>query len=95
MMLMAKTNQKTKRKTPRSSDQFDGVYLFKMVLYLLLGSMWIKNGDGSLGIPIGLMIGLIFTTHEHFRIDRKIEYAVLVVAMLIGFFAPFGLYIDF
>lgn len=89
---------KTKRKTPRPNDQFDGVYLFKMVLYLLLGSMWLKVSNGTsvdVGIPVGLMIGLIFTTHEHFRIDRKIEYALLLAAMLVGYFAPFGLYINF
>lgn len=93
---MAKTKQTAKRKAARRpADQFDGVYLFKLVFYLLIGSMWLKNGDGSMGIPVGLMIGLVFASHEHFRIDRKIEYAVLVVAMFIGFFAPFGLYIDF
>lgn len=89
---------KTKRKTTSPSDQFDGVYLFKMVLYLLLGSMWLKVSNGTsvdVGIPVGLMIGLIFTTHEHFRIDRKIEYALLLAAMLVGYFAPFGLYINF
>ncbi|HEX8763391.1 MAG TPA: hypothetical protein VF733_06580 [Candidatus Saccharimonadales bacterium] len=89
---------KTKKRAARTSDSFDGVYLFKMVLYLLLGSMWVKISHGDwlqLPIPVGLIIGLIFATHEHFRIDRKIEYAVLLVAMLFGYFAPYGLYINF
>jgi hypothetical protein len=80
------------------NTQFDGVYLFKMVLYLLIGSMWVKisaGADLSIPIPIGLIIGLVFTTHEHFQIDRKIEYAVMLVAMLFGYFAPYGLYINF
>ena len=85
------------RKTqPRRSDTFDGVYLLKMVLYLLIGTMWIKASKGEgigISFPIGLVVGLLFTAHEHFRIDRKIEYAVLVVAMLFGYFAPFGIYV--
>ena len=95
---MAKKKQTPKKKTTSAVDNFDGVYLFKMVLYLLLGSMWLKitkGGDMSVPIPIGLIIGLIFTTHEHFQIDRKIEYAVMLVAMLFGYFAPYGLYINF
>jgi hypothetical protein len=85
-------------KAATAAQSFDGVYLFKMVFYLLLGSMWLKISNGndiSVPVPIGLIIGLIFTTHEHFQIDRKIEYAVLVVAMLFGFFASYGLYINF
>lgn len=69
-----------------------------MVFYLLLGSMWIKVHTGTdltIPIPIGLIIGLIFTMHEHFRIDRKIEYAIMLVAMLFGYFAPYGAYINF
>jgi hypothetical protein len=76
----------------------DGVYLLKLLLYVLLGSMWLKvsRGDGLVfPIPIGLILGLIFTSHEHFRIDRKIEYAVLLVAMLLGYLAPYGIYITF
>jgi hypothetical protein len=85
---MAKTKQKTEK---------DSVYFLKLVLYLILGSMWVKitKGDTTqIPIPVGLIIGLVFTTHEHFKIDRKIEYAVLLVAMLIGFWAPIGLYIN-
>lgn len=89
-----------KRKTARSRsslDRFEGIYLLKMVLYLLIGSLWLKIGDGAtmhIPLPIGLAVGLFFTTHEHFRLDRKIEYAVLLVAMLFGYFAPYGLYIQ-
>ncbi|MET1033525.1 MAG: hypothetical protein ABWX94_03425 [Candidatus Saccharimonadales bacterium] len=98
---MAKTKQNKTRSRVRavaSEPAFDGVYLFKMVLYLLLGSMWVKvsaGADMTIPLPVGLIIGLIFTTHEHFQIDRKIEYAVMLVAMLFGYFAPYGLYINF
>jgi hypothetical protein len=89
----------TARKTKaRTTDRFDGVYLLKLALYVILGSMWIKASNGDtigIGLPAGFMIGLLFATHEHFRIDRKIEYAVLFVALLVGYFAPYGLYISF
>lgn len=83
-------------KAKRTTD-LDGVFVLKLLLYLLLGSLWLKisNGDSiSVGLPVGFIIGLIFTSHEHFQIDRKIEYAVLLVAMLIGYFAPYGLYLN-
>jgi len=78
------------------SDSYDGVFALKLALYLVLGTMWIKVTDGhvvTVPIPIGLILGMILTSHEHFKLDRKIEYAVLMVAALIGFFAPFGLYV--
>lgn len=99
---MAKTKTTPKKtralKNASADDSFDGVYLMKMVLYLLLGSVWVKmsNGNGiDVSVPVGLVVGLIFTMHEHFRIDRKIEYAILLVAMLFGYFAPYGLYVNF
>lgn len=79
-------------------QEVDGVFFLKLVLYMILGSMWIKishHDTLSLPIPLGLFVGLFFTSHEHFQIDRKIEYAVLLVAMLVGYFAPFGLYINY
>lgn len=90
---MAKT-----KNTKRPSAELDGVYLLKLLLYVLLGSMWLKvsNGDSiSIGLPVGFILGLVFSSHEHFQIDRKIEYAALLVAMLFGYFAPYGLYINF
>jgi hypothetical protein len=60
--------------------------------------MWVKMSHGSsvsIALPVGLAVGLLFASHEHFRIDRKIEYAVLLVAMLVGYFVPYGLYVNF
>lgn len=89
---------KSKAKKTPASNAMDGPYLLKLLLYLLLGSLWVKLSNGNsinFGIPVGLMIGLVFASHEHFQIDRKIEFAVLLAAMLFGYFAPYGLYIDF
>lgn len=85
-------------KSAKKSSDADGAYLLKLALYVILGSLWLKitNTGGSLTVPvpIGLLIGIAFTRHEHFQIDRKIEYAVLVIAALFGFLAPYGLYIS-
>lgn len=85
------------KKRVTQNTELDGVYLLKLILYLLLGSMWIKFSHGEsvdIALPIGFIIGLLFTAHEHFQIDRKVEYAVLLVAMLFGYFAPYGLYVN-
>jgi uncharacterized transporter YbjL len=97
---MAKTKTKIAPKTASrpGAASFDGAYLLKLVLYVLLGSLWLKlkaNGsDFSIPLPVGLVVGLIFTSHEHFQIDRKIEYAALVIAALFGLIAPYGLFIS-
>jgi len=82
----------------KKQNETDSVYFLKLVLYLILGSLWLKatHGDNlQIPIPVGLIVGLLFASHEHFQIDRKIEYAVLLVAMLIGFWLPFGIYLSF
>jgi len=88
---MAKNKQKP-------AAALDGVYVLKLVLYVILGSLWVKlqgsESGTSFPLPVGLLAGLVFTSHEHFRIDRKVEYAVLVVAALIGLIAPYGLFIN-
>lgn len=91
-------NVNKQKKRSKKASQADGAYLLKLALYVILGSLWLKvtNTGGSLTIPvpIGLLIGIAFTRHEHFQIDRKIEYAVLVIAALFGYLAPYGLYIS-
>jgi len=81
----------------KKQKETDSAYFLKLVLYLILGSLWIKVSDGStfqIPIPVGLIFGLVLTTHEHFRVDRKIEYAILLVSAFIGFWAPIGIYIN-
>jgi len=95
---MAKPKAKisTKKNTPLAPGEPDSVYFLKLVLYMIIGSIWLKitRQNTQIPIPIGLVVGLLFSTHEHFQIDRKIEYAVLLIAMLVGFWAPFGLFIN-
>jgi hypothetical protein len=91
------TRSKTKSKKQTVAQELDSVYFLKLVLYLIVGSLWLKVTQGDtaqIPVPIGLGIGLLFASHEHFQIDRKVEIAVLLVAMLMGFWLPFGIYVS-
>jgi len=83
------------KKLKQKSSEPDSVYVLKLLLFVFLGSLWLRVGvDGTnwfVPMPLGFFVGLLLTSHDHFQIDRKIEYAVLVCAMLISFFLPFGL----
>ncbi|HET7320528.1 MAG TPA: hypothetical protein VFI84_03005 [Candidatus Saccharimonadales bacterium] len=79
----------------KKQKETDGAYLLKLVLYVIVGAQWlfIKNkSGGQIPIPFGVFIGAVFASHEHFQIDRKVEYAVLLVAMFVGFFSQVGLF---
>ena len=87
---------KAKNKKTKETPETDSVFFLKLVLYVIIGSLWLKVTKGEttqIPLPVGLVIGLLFASHEHFQIDRKIELAVLLIAMLVGFWAPFGIYI--
>ncbi|MEM6997434.1 MAG: hypothetical protein AAF413_00830 [Patescibacteria group bacterium] len=75
--------------------QSDSTFLLKIVLYFLLGALWlhveVDGQDWFAPIPVGFLIGLLFVSHDHFAIDRKIEYAILVVSMFVSFVLPIGL----
>lgn len=80
----------------RPRKDFEQAYFLKLVLFLVLGSMWLKVSDGQswqVPIPVGFILGMALAMHDHFKIDRKIEYAILLVAALVGFWAPIGIYI--
>lgn len=88
---MAKTKTKTRKKL--IPQEPDSVYVLKIVLYMIIGAQWLRvtRGDLHIPIPIGLMIGVLFARMDRFQIDRKIEYAVLLVSMFIAFWLPLGL----
>lgn len=90
-----KATTKAKKSTVSANlGDSSSTYLLKLVLYLIIGSQWIRivYGDNQvIPIPIGLIFGLLFASHEHFQVDRKIEYAVLIVVMFISFWLPIGI----
>jgi hypothetical protein len=87
-----------KRARPQKQE-LDSTYLLKLIMYLILGALWVRvanvAGTTQIPIPVGLVLGIIFASHEHFSIDRKIEYAVLLVAMFVGLWIQSGLYITY
>ncbi len=82
------------KKTKKIVTERDSTYLLKLFLYLLLGAGWlhVQSGASQVGIPLplGFAIGVLFARHEHFQIDRKIEYAFLLLAVVLSFFLPIG-----
>ena len=94
---MAKNKKTAKKSTRKASKEPDSTFFLKLVLYLILGSQWIRIEslpDWSIPIPVGLLIGAYFASHDHFQIDRKIEYALLLVSMFVAFWLPMGVVIS-
>lgn len=88
------------KKQKRPTNEADSTYFLKLILYIILGSLWLKLSHpvqiGAFivnGFPFGLIVGLLFAAHDHFQIDRKIEYAVLVIVTIVTFFLPAGIVI--
>jgi ethanolamine transporter EutH len=85
----------TKKVVKKQKKEADSVYFLKLVLFFVLGVIWIRPRNGLLlgslpGIPIGLLAGMLFASHDHFQIDRKIEFAILLFASILSFIAPVG-----
>ena len=95
-----KTKVKTTRKRPTKiiKDKLadDNIFIFKLVLYLILGAQWVRitNGSINIPIPIGAVIGIMLVRKEHLSIDRKIGYAILLISMFIAFWLPLGIVIS-
>lgn len=84
-------------KTKKQTKETDGAYVLKLVLYIVVGVQWVffKTKDGNeVPVPLGAIIGSIFAMHDHFQIDRKIEYALLLIAAMVGLFVQIGLFIN-
>ncbi len=88
------------KKTKQTQNEPDSEYFLKLVLYVVLGSLWLKFSSpvtiGAFefnGLPIGFVLGLMFATHDHFQVDRKIEYALLIIVAILTYFVPAGIVI--
>lgn len=79
----------------------DSTYFLKLVLCVLLGTLWLKFGQPISwqgiplgGIPAGFLVGLILVNRfEKLQSDRKIWYAILIVVTIISYFVPAGIVI--
>lgn len=87
------------RRNNSVNDEPDALYFLKILLFFIIGAVWIRTTStvllGISGFPIGLVLGLLFAQHEHFRIDRKIEYLVLLLAAVLSYVAPVGIVLQF
>lgn len=93
---MAKKKTTTKKKVTSPVNHSDNAYILKLVLYVIVGSqwLWLVTDDGTqIPLPLGLVIGLVFASHDHFKIDRKIEYAILLIVAIISFWTQIGIFI--
>ncbi len=68
--------------TKHIAKETDSVYFLKILVFFVLGSIWVKY-HGVVVFPAGLVLGVALTAHDHFAIDRKVEYAVLIVSALL------------
>jgi len=74
------------QKLPRKPYyESDFAFLIKSALYLILGTVWVGWGAFR-WLPAGVIIGFALTKVEALGINRKIEYALLVVGGLLGLF---------
>lgn len=88
---MATKTKKTTKKVTKEVPEKDSVYFLKLVLYFILGCLWVRIGtESGISLPIGLAIGVLLASHDHFKIDRKIEYAILLIATILSYIAPIG-----
>lgn len=75
-----------------TSLETDGAYLLKVLLYLVVGLIWVQYERQSV-FPLGLVVGFLFTRHEHFKLDRRMEYVILIFASIIALLGA-GLFIN-
>ena len=84
-------------KKKSTTKEADSAYFLKIILFIILGTFWVRLTNVHLGpfeqvsVPVGLLIGLLFAMHEHFQIDRKVEYALLLLATIMSFYLPMGI----
>jgi len=96
LMAKKKTKKRVRTRKIAAPVEKDSVFFMKLVFYFLLGAMWVRligvgSGEATISIPLGFVVGLFFARHEHFTIDRKIEYVVLFLAMVLSFYLPVGI----
>lgn len=88
------STKQIKKKLQKKSP--DNRYFLKLVIALILGFIWIRVSIGNvqIPIPIGLVIGLFLISKDKLKTDRKIATAVLLVSMLLGYWAQTGLFVQ-
>lgn len=79
----------------------DSTYFLKLVIFLLLGTLWLKFatpievfGLPVNALPLGVVLGLLLVhVVEKYQFNRKIWYAVLLLVGVVSYFVPAGIII--
>lgn len=85
----------------RKAEESDGTYFLKLVIVILLGTLWLRFEEPLVwehialqAFPLGGIIGLAgISLLEKNQTDRKIWYAVLIVVVIVCSFSPTGIII--
>ena len=76
----------------RITKEADSVYFLKILVFFVLGSICVKY-HGIVIFPIGAVIALGLTAHDHFAIDRKVEYAVIIISSLLTLATGYSVFV--
>ena len=84
----------TNKQTRKRNNNLDFIFILKITIYLVISTQWLylqkTSASYQIPLPIGALIALFLSFRDRFRIDRKIEYVVILLAMFIGFWLPIG-----
>ena len=94
-------NRARKGAVSQHLSEGDGVYFLKLVLVVLLGTLWLKlaipmewNGIPIAAFPFGALVALVaIRLFEKNQYDRKIWFAVLIIVTILSYFVPAGIVI--
>lgn len=90
-----------RRKVAERIAEADGVYFLKLVVVVLLSTLWLKfvtpiswSGVPLAAFPLGALVAVIgIKLFEKDQTDRKIWFAVLVMVTILSYFVPAGIVI--
>lgn len=90
---LTKTSRVAAARSAAAVQEADSIYFLKLVLYLILGSQWLRITKGTITVPlpIGLLVGILLARTDRLSFDRKMAYAILLISMFVGFWLPIGL----
>ena len=94
-------NRAVSRKGYLKYTESDGQYLLKLVVIIILATIWVKFASpvyiGSFpfgGVPVGMFLGLMLVSKvDTFQYDKKIWYAILLIITILTYFVPAGIVI--
>lgn len=95
----SKASQFFSRKGRERQYERDGIFFLKLVVFLLLSTLWVRLSQpieaGPLviqAIPVGLVVSLLLVLKiEKYQFNRKIWYVMLILMAVLTSFTPVGI----